>query len=84
LNKKAFKVKVPHFIVYTIAAIAQFFALFSSKPATLNIEKARDLVKHAWTCDTTKAIKELGYRQQISIEEGIKRTCDWYKEMKWI
>jgi dihydroflavonol-4-reductase len=84
LNKKALKVKVPHFIVYTIAVIAQFFAIFSSKPATLNIEKARDLVQHAWTCDTSKAIRELGYRQQISIEEGIKRTCDWYKEMKWI
>ncbi|MCU7494324.1 MAG: NAD(P)-dependent oxidoreductase [Ignavibacteria bacterium] len=83
LNKKALKVKVPHFIVYTIAAIAQFFAMFSSKPATLNLEKARDLVQVAWTCDTSKAIKELGYRQEISVEEGIKRTCDWYKEMKW-
>jgi dihydroflavonol-4-reductase len=84
LNKKALKVKVPHFVVYFIAAIAQFFAMFSSKPATLNIEKARDLVQHSWTCDTSKAIKELGYRQQISIEEGIERTCNWYKEMKWI
>ncbi len=84
LKKKAIKIKIPHFIVFTIAAIAQFFALFSSKPATLNIEKAKDLTQHAWTCDTSKAIKDLGYRQNISIEEGIKRTCDWYKKMKWI
>jgi len=84
LNKKPFKVKVPHFVVYVIAAIAQFFSMFSSKPATLNLEKARDLVQHAWTCDTSKAIKDLGYRQQISIEEGVKRTCNWYKEMKWM
>ncbi|MGE5432289.1 MAG: NAD-dependent epimerase/dehydratase family protein [Syntrophomonadaceae bacterium] len=84
LNKKVLKVKVPHFVVYTIAAIAQFFAAFSSKPATLNLEKARDLVQEAWTCDTSKAVKELGYRQEISIKDGIKRTCDWYKEMKWL
>lgn len=84
LGKKPVKVKVPHFAVYTIAAIAQFFAIFSSKPATLNIEKARDITQKAWICDTGKAIKELGYKQNVSIEEGIRRTCNWYKEMKWI
>jgi dihydroflavonol-4-reductase len=84
LNRKALKIRIPHFVVYTIAAIAQFFALFSSKPATLNIEKAKDLVQDAWICDTSKAVKELGYKQKVSIEEGIKRTCEWYKNMKWI
>jgi dihydroflavonol-4-reductase len=84
LNKKPIIIKVPHFLVYTIAAIAQFFALFSTKPATLNIEKAKDITQQFWTCDTGKAMRELGYKQKISIEEGIKRTCDWYKEMKWM
>jgi dihydroflavonol-4-reductase len=84
LNKKPLHVKVPHSVVYSIAAIAQLAAKFSSKPATLNIEKAKDITRHAWTCDTAKAINELGYRQKVSIEEGIKRTCDWYKQMKWL
>ena len=84
LSKKAIVIPVPHFMVYTIAAIAQFFSLFSSKAATLNIEKARDLVQHAWTCDPSKAKRDFGFRQYISIEEGIKRTCEWYKKMKWI
>jgi dihydroflavonol-4-reductase len=84
LGKKAFKIRIPHFIVFTIAAFAQFFAMFSSKPATLNIEKAKDLTQKYWICDTSKAVNELGYKQKISLEEGIKRTCDWYKKMKWI
>ena len=84
LNKRAFRIRIPHFLVYTIAAFAQFFSMFSSKPATLNIEKAKDLVQRYWICDTSKAMRELGYRQKISLEEGIKRTCDWYKKMKWI
>jgi len=84
LNKKAFKIRIPHFIVFVIAAIAQFFAMFSSKPATLNIEKAKDLTQRFWICDTSKAVKDLGYNQKISLEEGIKRTCYWYKQMKWI
>jgi dihydroflavonol-4-reductase len=84
LNKKAFRIRIPHFIVFIIAAIAQFFAMFSSKPATLNIEKAKDLVQRYWICDTSKAMRDLGYRQKVSIEEGIRRTCEWYKLMKWI
>ncbi len=84
LNMKAVKILVPHFLVYTLAAIAQFFSLFSSKAATLNLEKAKDLVQHAWICDTSKAMRDFGYRQNVSMEEGIKRTCEWYKEMKWI
>lgn len=84
IGKKAFHVAVPHFLVYTIAAIAQFFAMFSSKPATLNLEKAKDLTRHAWTCDTSKAVRELGYRQELSLEEGIRRTVEWYKKMGWL
>jgi nucleoside-diphosphate-sugar epimerase len=84
LKKNPLKIKVPHSAVYSLAAIAQFFAMFSNKPATLNIEKAKDITRKYWICDTNKAIKELGYHQNISLEQGIKRTCDWYKEMGWI
>jgi nucleoside-diphosphate-sugar epimerase len=84
LSKKPVKIKVPHSVVYGIAAIAQVLASFSSKPATLNMEKARDITRNAWICDTSKAIRELNYHQSISIEEGIKRTCEWYKQQGWI
>lgn len=84
IGKKPVVIKVPHFLVYTIAAVAQFAAMFSSKPATLNIEKAKDITQQYWICDTSKAVRELGYRQNISIEEGIKRTIEWYKKMNWI
>ncbi|HSD64844.1 MAG TPA: NAD(P)-dependent oxidoreductase [Ignavibacteriaceae bacterium] len=84
MKKKPIHVKVPHFIVFFIAAIAQFLALFSKKPATLNIEKAKDITRHAWICSTEKAVKELGYHQEIPVEEGIRRTVNWYKEQHWL
>lgn len=84
LGKNPVKIKVPHSMVYFIAAIAQFFAIFSNKPATLNLEKARDLTRNAWICDTSKAIRELNYHQSFPLEEGIKRTCDWYKSQNWL
>ncbi len=84
MKKKPIHISVPHFMVYFIAAIAQFFAVFSSKPATLNIEKARDITRHAWICSPLKAAKEINYHQQISIEEGVSRTVAWYKKSGWL
>lgn len=83
-GKKAFTVKIPHTFVYTVAGVAQFFALYSSKAATFNLEKARDFVQSAWTCDVSKAVDDLGFRQNVSLEDGMKRTIDWYREMKWL
>ncbi len=82
-GRNAIRLKLPHSIVYTFAGLAEFFSLFSSKAATFNIEKARDFVQAAWTCDVSKAKKEIGYSQNVSLAEGIKRTIAWYKEMKW-
>lgn len=84
MNKKPFKVAVPHPVVYSVAAIAQFLSLFSKKPATLNLEKAKDITQHAWICSTSKAAKDFGYRQKISLEQGIERTVNWYRQMKWL
>ncbi len=84
MGKKALKIRLPHFLVFTVAAVAQFFAMFSSKPATFNLEKARDFVQKYWTCDVSKASRDFGYHQEVSLEDGMKRTIEWYRREKWL
>lgn len=84
IGKKALNIRFPHWLVYTVAAFAQFFAMFGKQAATFNIEKARDFVQQHWTCDVSKAVNEIGFKQQFSLDESIKRTIDWYREMKWL
>ncbi|KAB2909194.1 MAG: NAD-dependent epimerase/dehydratase family protein [Ignavibacteriaceae bacterium] len=83
-GRGAVKLVFPHFMVYTVAAIAQFFSVFSSKPATLNLEKARDLVQKHWVSSPAKAMRDFGFRQEVSLEEGVRRTIEWYKKEGWI
>lgn len=83
-GRRALTVRFPHFLVYTVAAFAEFFSMFSSKPATFNLEKARDFVQKDWTCDVSKAMIDFNYKQKVSLVEGMKRTIDWYREMKWL
>ena len=84
MGKKALRLKIPEWGVYTVAAFAQFFSQFSKKPALLNLEKARDIVQDAWTCDISKAKKDLGFRESMTLEEGIRNTVEWYRAEGWL
>lgn len=84
LNKNPIKLKVPHWLVYAIMSVTEFFALFSKSPTIMNREKARDVTQTAWTCSPQKAIEQIGFKQKISLEEGIGRTIRWYKENGWL
>jgi nucleoside-diphosphate-sugar epimerase len=84
LGRRALRLRIPEFGVYVIATFAEFFSLFSSKPALINFEKARDMVQDYWTCDSSKAKRDFGYEQEISLEEGIRLTVGWYKSNGWL
>ena len=83
-GKGALKIRLPHSLVYASGAVSQFFSIFKKRPSTFNFEKAKDFVQTYQICNVTKAKKELGYESQISLEDGIKETVDWYKRMKWL
>lgn len=84
LGKSAFRIRIPEFGVYAIAAVAEVLAKFSKKPALINFEKARDMVQDYWTCDSSKARRDFGYEQEISLEDGIRDAVEWYRAEKWI
>ncbi|MGA9115860.1 MAG: NAD-dependent epimerase/dehydratase family protein [Bacteroidota bacterium] len=84
LRKRALRIRIPVFGVYTIAAVAELLALFSSKPALINFEKARDMVQDRWTCNPARAERELGFRAEIGLGEGIQNTVAWCREQGWL
>jgi dihydroflavonol-4-reductase len=84
LGKKAIKLRIPHWIVYTVGAFAQFFSVFSKNAATLNLEKCFDITRKKWVFSNEKAKKELGFKEKYNLEESFGKTIEWYKEMKWI
>jgi nucleoside-diphosphate-sugar epimerase len=84
MSRRAIRVRIPEFAVFVVAAFAEFAALFSSKPALINFEKAREMVQNYWTCDHTKAKRELGFEQEISLDEGVRRTVAWYRREGWL
>ncbi|MBI3189813.1 MAG: NAD-dependent epimerase/dehydratase family protein [Ignavibacteriales bacterium] len=84
MQKKVFRLKVPIWGVYVIGLFAEIFSKFSSKPALLNLEKVKDIIQDAWTCDISKAMNEVGYRESISLGKGIRETVEWYRTSGWL
>jgi len=84
LGKRALKVHIPAFVLFTIAAVSESIARIGGKAALINIEKARDGVQRNWTCSHKKAYDELGFKTRLSLEDGIANTIEWYKRNGWL
>lgn len=77
-------VRLPHALVLGIAGTVGFFGKLSGKPPVLDYEKGLDLIQPYWICSSDKARRELGYTQEVSLEDGIRETVQWYREYKWL
>lgn len=81
---RTIKIRFPEFAVVIAAAINNLLDVFRKKPSVFNIEKSKDMIADAWIADITKARNHLNFRQTVDLEEGIRKTFDWYKKEGWI
>jgi nucleoside-diphosphate-sugar epimerase len=82
-GKKSLSLRIPPAAVKKVAGFVETTAtLFGSYPV-VNREKAREMILE-WTCSSQKATDELGYKPDVSLEEGISRTIRWYKKHNWL
>ncbi len=84
VGRKTIKIRIPEFFVMGIAGISGFLSKFKKNPSVLNYEKGKDMVADNWSCSVEAAKHDFGYRQKVSLEEGIKNTLDWYREYGWL
>ncbi|MBI5639916.1 MAG: NAD-dependent epimerase/dehydratase family protein [Nitrospirae bacterium] len=80
LGRKALKIRMPLSIMPFIAFLGEKM----HKRGIINMDKVRELRFSNWTCSSEKAKKELGFRPNTTLMEGIKWTADWYRIHRWI
>lgn len=85
LNKEyTLTVKIPEHVADIAAHIVDAIALVTRKPSLLNRQKIIEAKQTAWLCSNTKIKDRLHWRPEISLENGIKQTADWYIMENWI
>ena len=80
----AFRLRLPPPVLCGIAAVAEYFAKVSGKPALISRGRAEEMIQPNWLCDITKARTLLGFEPQISLARGAKLTFDWYRKENWL
>ncbi len=84
LDKRTITLRVPHALLYLVGSINEGIAFLTGGLPQLNLEKAGQITQRAWTCSPAKAKRDFGFNQYTPIQEGLKKTLDWYKEQNWL
>lgn len=64
----------------TIANLAKLIVELSGKDIKIKFDHTKPDGQPRRSCDTKKAYEKFGFKTNISLEEGLKRTIEWYKQ----
>lgn len=84
LGHGAVTVAVPQGFVGVVGAVVEAVSGLTGAYPPLNREKAREIVHACKMCSVSKAKRELGYEQQVPLQEGVSKTIAWYKQEGWL
>jgi len=78
------KLKIPLLLAYPVVHLMDMAARLTKKPTLLSSQKLIEVRQTAWLCSNRKIKEKLRWKPEISLENGIKQTADWYLKEGWI
>lgn len=67
----------PKWFAFFLAGILQTLGKVFHFEPPLAIKDVKWMTSNYWICTSSKARKDFGYKPEIELQEGIKRTIDW-------
>ena len=84
LERRVFTVNIPPSMVLRLAGFVEKAAGLVGKYPPFNREKALEILDACKMCSVDRAKSDFGYRQQVSLEVGVRRTVAWYQDKGWL
>ena len=78
------RIKAPIWVLRVVTFLGDKIGHMTGKISALNNDKYHILKQRNWRCDIEPARHELGYKPEVTLEEGVKRSVKWYKENGWL
>jgi nucleoside-diphosphate-sugar epimerase len=77
-------IALPKFIVSTAGLINQLIAKHKGRATMLTPGKAREIFHRDWVVSDRTLTRLTGWRPQVTLAIGLKRTASWFKVQKWL
>ena len=85
LNKKrTIKLKIPLFLVKAIAVTLDVICGWFGKSPTLNRDKYNILSAMNWICEIEPLRQDFNFKADYDLDNGMKKSIDWYKQEGWL
>ena len=78
------RITAPIWLLRIITFFGEFAGHITGQVTALNNDKYNIMRQRNWRCDIKPALQELGYKPKVKLEEGVRRSIQWYKENKWL
>jgi nucleoside-diphosphate-sugar epimerase len=73
-------VQLPQSLLRIAGHAGNTLGLLTGRPVLLNTNKVSLAAPNWWLCDSSRAHDELGWHSEISLQDGLRDTYNWYRE----
>lgn len=77
------RVSLPKGVLKTVALGVEAYGKASGKAVMLTREKAEMLLQH-FVCESSAAQRDLGWKPEVKLGDGVRRAATWYRENGWL
>jgi nucleoside-diphosphate-sugar epimerase len=77
-------VAVPRAAAVAMALAQSFVARVTGSKPLLTPDRIAELSAADWSCDISRARRELGFEPRVSLAGGMRETAQWYWEQGWL
>ncbi len=83
-GKKAMIVRVPILFMKLMAKFGDLQMAITGAPPLIRTEKLKEMVQPAWVCSSDRAMEQLNWAPEYTVERALEETSRWYKDNGWI
>lgn len=83
-KKFVLPVRMPLWAVKAVSTVAEKIGVARLKPSTLNRDKYRIMKQRNWNVDCSAARRDFGFNPTVDLEEGLRRSIQWYRDNGWL
>lgn len=84
VGRRVRRIPVPGPVLEMAGMAAEAMARLAGEAPEFDRRRARDLSRHAWTCDPGPTEEALGWEAETALAEGMKETVAWYRRQGWL